>query len=61
MSTTRGGQITLHNLRMWWQVNVTTIKYVNIFSGLIGLLSTYLLCSPSNLNQCVLLLAILGA
>ncbi|EGQ8101966.1 type IV conjugative transfer system coupling protein TraD [Vibrio parahaemolyticus] len=50
MSTTRGGQITFHNIRMWWQVNVTTIKYVNIISGLLGLLATYLIASANTLT-----------
>ncbi len=50
MSTTRGGQITFHNIRMWWQVNVTTIKYLNIFAALLGLLTTYLLTSANTLT-----------
>ncbi|WP_250132500.1 type IV secretion system DNA-binding domain-containing protein, partial [Vibrio crassostreae] len=50
MSTTRGGQITFHNIRMWWQVNVTTIKYLNIFAALLGLITTYLLTSASTLT-----------
>ncbi|MBE4231408.1 type IV conjugative transfer system coupling protein TraD [Vibrio parahaemolyticus] len=50
MSTTRGGQITFHNIRMWWQVNVTTIKYVNIISGLLGLLATWLIASANTLT-----------
>ncbi|HHY0497223.1 type IV conjugative transfer system coupling protein TraD [Vibrio parahaemolyticus] len=50
MSTTRGGQITFHNIRMWWQVNVTTIKYVNIISGLLGLLATWLITSANTLT-----------
>ncbi len=50
MSTTRGGQITFHNIRMWWQVNVTTIKYVNVISALLGLLTTYLLSSANTLT-----------
>ena len=50
MSTTRGGQITFHNIRMWWQVNVTTIKYVNIVSGLLGLLTTYFITSANTLT-----------
>lgn len=50
MSTTRGGQITFHNLRMWWQVNVTTIKYVNLLSALLGVLTTYLLSSSNALT-----------
>ncbi len=50
MSTTRGGQITFHNIRMWWQVNVTTIKYVNIVSGLLGVLATWLIASANTLT-----------
>ncbi|CAK1794878.1 type IV secretion system protein VirD4 [Vibrio crassostreae] len=47
MSTTRGGQITFHNIRMWWQVNVTTIKYLNIIGALLGLLTTYFITSAN--------------
>lgn len=50
MSTTRGGQITFHNIRMWWQVNVTTIKYVNVIAGLIGLIATWLIASANTLT-----------
>lgn len=50
MSTTRGGQITFHNIRMWWQVNVTTIKYVNIISGLLGFFATWLIASANTLT-----------
>ncbi|MCC4821394.1 type IV conjugative transfer system coupling protein TraD, partial [Vibrio lentus] len=39
-----------HNIRMWWQVNVTTIKYLNIFAALLGLITTYLLTSASTLT-----------
>ncbi|MFV8456163.1 type IV conjugative transfer system coupling protein TraD [Vibrio owensii] len=50
MSTTRGGQITFHNIRMWWQVNVTTIKYVNVIAGLLGLIATWLIASANTLT-----------
>ena len=50
MSTTRGGQITFHNIRMWWQVNVTTIKYVNVIAGLLGLITTYIIASANTLT-----------
>lgn len=50
MSTTRGGQITFHNIRMWWQVNVTTIKYVNVIAGLLGLFATWLIASANTLT-----------
>ncbi|MFA0245494.1 type IV conjugative transfer system coupling protein TraD, partial [Vibrio sp. 10N.222.55.E7] len=50
MSTTRGGQITFHNIRMWWQVNVTTIKYVNVIAGLLGLITTYIITSANTLT-----------
>lgn len=49
MSTTRGGQITFHNIRMWWQVNITTIKYLNIIGDLLGLLTTDFI-TPANIS-----------
>ncbi|MDK9783745.1 type IV conjugative transfer system coupling protein TraD [Vibrio sp. B172a] len=50
MSTTRGGQITFHNIRMWWQVNVTIIKYVNVISLLLGMFATWLIASANTLT-----------
>ncbi len=50
MSTTRGGQITFHNIRMWWQVNVTTIKYVNILSLILSILTIWIITTANTLT-----------